>query len=71
MTDRKDQLDYLKVRAAMGRISRREFFGRTAALGLTAGLANTLLADAVHAAGPSARFLGRGEVIPGKGPGGA
>ena len=48
----KDQLDYLKVRAAMGRISRREFFGRAAALGLTAGMANTLLAGAVKAAGP-------------------
>ena len=48
----KDQLDYLKVRAAMGRMSRREFFGRASALGLTAAAAGTLLADAVRAAGP-------------------
>lgn len=47
-----DQLDYLKVRAAMGRMSRREFFGRAAALGVSAAMANTLLADAVRAAGP-------------------
>ncbi|WP_322867010.1 ABC transporter substrate-binding protein [Aquicoccus sp. G2-2] len=47
-----DQLDYLKVRAAMGRISRREFFGRAAALGVSAAVANTFLADAVRAAGP-------------------
>jgi peptide/nickel transport system substrate-binding protein len=48
----KDQLDYLKVNAALGRISRREFFGRAAALGVTAAAANTMLAGAVHAAGP-------------------
>ena len=48
----KDQLDYLKVRAAMGRITRREFMGRAAALGMTAAAANTLLAGAVRAAGP-------------------
>ncbi|RFP89878.1 ABC transporter substrate-binding protein [Rhodobacteraceae bacterium 63075] len=48
----KDQLDYLKVNAALGRISRREFFGRAAALGVTAAAANTMLADAVYAAGP-------------------
>ncbi|MEM7441061.1 MAG: ABC transporter substrate-binding protein [Pseudomonadota bacterium] len=48
----KDYLDYLKVRAAMGRISRREFLGRAAAVGVTAAAANTMLADAVRAAGP-------------------
>lgn len=48
----KDKLDYLKVKAAMGRMSRREFFGRAAALGVTGAVANTLLADAVRAAGP-------------------
>lgn len=48
----KDYLDYLKVRAAMGRISRREFLGRAAAVGVTAAAANTMLAEAVRAAGP-------------------
>lgn len=48
----KDYLDYLKVRAAMGRISRREFLGRAAALGVTAAAANTLLSEATRAAGP-------------------
>ena len=48
----KDYLDYLKVRAAMGRMSRREFLGRAGALGLSAAAANTLLADAAQAAGP-------------------
>ncbi|WP_137701416.1 ABC transporter substrate-binding protein [Marimonas lutisalis] len=48
----KDYLDYLKVNAAMGRISRREFMGRAAAVGVTAAAANTMLADAVRAAGP-------------------
>ena len=47
-----DQLDYLKVRAAMGRISRREFLGRAAMLGIGAAMANTMLAEAVQAAGP-------------------
>ncbi|KAA0912632.1 ABC transporter substrate-binding protein [Aquicoccus porphyridii] len=48
----KDYLDYLKVSAAMGRISRRDFMGRAAAVGVTAAAANTMLAEAVHAAGP-------------------
>ncbi|WP_238368063.1 ABC transporter substrate-binding protein [Mesobacterium pallidum] len=47
-----DYLDYLKKRAALGLVSRREFMGRTAALGLTAATAGTLLASAVQAAGP-------------------
>lgn len=48
----KDYLDFLKVSAAMGRISRREFLGRAAAVGVTAAAANTMLAEAVRAAGP-------------------
>ena len=48
----KDQLDYLKKRAGAGKVSRREFLGRASALGLTAAAANTMLADAVYAAGP-------------------
>ena len=47
-----DQLDYLKVRAALGRITRREFMGRAAALGVSAAAANLMLAEAVRAAGP-------------------
>lgn len=48
----KKQIDYLKVRAALGHISRREFIGRMGALGVSAALANSMLADAVQAAGP-------------------
>lgn len=48
----KDQINYLKLRAALGRISRREFMGRMGALGVSAALANTMLAEAVQAAGP-------------------
>ena len=48
----KDQIEYLKRRAALGKISRREFFGRMGAVGVTAIAANTMLADAVLAAGP-------------------
>ena len=47
-----DELKYLADRAARGKHSRRAFLGRAGALGLTAGMANTLLASAVHAAGP-------------------
>lgn len=47
----KDQLDYLKWRVGAGRLSRREFLGRASALGLSAFAANTMLADAVRAAG--------------------
>ncbi|SDN63461.1 peptide/nickel transport system substrate-binding protein [Lutimaribacter pacificus] len=48
----KNQIDYLKLRAALGHISRREFMGRMGALGVSAALANTMLAGAVRAAGP-------------------
>ncbi|WP_158966907.1 ABC transporter substrate-binding protein [Chachezhania sediminis] len=47
-----DQLHYLAARVAVGRMSRRAFFGRAAALGLTAAGANLLLSSAVQAAGP-------------------
>ncbi len=48
-----DQLEYLKRRAGAGRISRREFMGRTAAMGISAAAASTMFASAVQAAGPT------------------
>ena len=48
----KDQLDFYARRAALGLMSRREFVGRAMALGMTAAMANTMLAGAVRAAGP-------------------
>ena len=47
-----EMLTYLVKNAVIGRISRREFMGRAAALGLTAAASNSLLAQAVSAAGP-------------------
>ena len=46
------QLDYYAKRAAKGLMTRREFVGKAAALGVTAAVANSMLAQAVHAAGP-------------------
>ena len=46
------EIRYWGSLAARGRISRREFMGRASALGISAGLAGTLLSDAVMAAGP-------------------
>ena len=48
----KDQLSYYAGRVTSGLMSRREFLGRAAALGLTAAAANTFLAQAVRAEGP-------------------
>jgi peptide/nickel transport system substrate-binding protein len=47
-----NELEYLSRRVAAGRMSRRDFLGRAAALGVTATFANTLLTSAVRAAGP-------------------
>lgn len=47
-----DELFYLGHRAVRGVISRRDFLGRAAALGVSAAFANTILADAARAAGP-------------------
>lgn len=47
-----NELEYLSRRVASGRMSRRDFLGRAAALGVTATFANTLLTSAVRAAGP-------------------
>ena len=46
-----NKLDYLAMRAARGLITRREFMGRAAAMGVTAAAASTLLGDAVMAQG--------------------
>ncbi len=48
----RDQLNYYAARVSAGLMSRREFMGRAAALGMTAALANTMLSSAVRAAGP-------------------
>ncbi|WP_146346829.1 ABC transporter substrate-binding protein [Phaeobacter marinintestinus] len=48
----KDQLHYLSGLVNAGRMSRREFMGRAAALGLTAAAASTFMSSAVMAAGP-------------------
>ncbi|WP_127599234.1 ABC transporter substrate-binding protein [Nitratireductor alexandrii] len=46
------ELEYLSHRVAVGKLSRRDFLGRAAALGVTASFANTLLGSAARAAGP-------------------
>lgn len=46
------QLEYLKGRVTAGKLSRRAFMGKTAALGVTAAAASTMFASAAQAAGP-------------------
>jgi peptide/nickel transport system substrate-binding protein len=46
------EIDYWKDQIVRGRISRREFFGRAAALGVTTALATSLLAEAGIGAEP-------------------
>lgn len=47
-----DEIKYLAKLAAAGRLDRRAFLGRAAAVGVTGAFANTLLSSAAHAAGP-------------------
>lgn len=47
-----DQLDYMAGRVTAGKMTRREFMGKAAALGVASALASTMYADAVKAAGP-------------------
>lgn len=47
-----DQLDYMTSRVTAGKMTRREFMGKAAALGVSAAMASTLFADAARAAGP-------------------
>lgn len=46
------ELEYLSRRVASGRLNRRDFMGRAAALGVSATFANSLLASAARAQGP-------------------
>ncbi|MER8608120.1 ABC transporter substrate-binding protein [Mesorhizobium sp. M1233] len=47
-----DEIRFLSERVAKGKLSRREFLGRAAALGVSGVLANSLLAEAARAEGP-------------------
>ncbi|MDT8342818.1 MAG: ABC transporter substrate-binding protein [Thermohalobaculum sp.] len=47
-----DELSWILKRAALGRLSRRDFLGRASALGVSALAANAMLASAVRAEGP-------------------
>ncbi|MEY4697947.1 MAG: hypothetical protein RIT14_2375, partial [Pseudomonadota bacterium] len=49
MNDANRQLDYMINRVRAGRMNRREFIGRTTALGVSAGLASALFAKVAHA----------------------
>lgn len=46
------ELEFLSHTVASGKLSRRDFLGRAAALGVSAAFANSLLSDAAKAAGP-------------------
>lgn len=48
----KDQLDYYAGRVSAGKMSRREFMGKAAALGVSAAVASTMFADAAKASTP-------------------
>ncbi|MBJ6371470.1 ABC transporter substrate-binding protein [Sedimentitalea arenosa] len=47
-----DQLTYMASRVTAGRMSRREFMGKAAALGVSAAVASTIFADAARAETP-------------------
>ncbi|MBP0438195.1 ABC transporter substrate-binding protein [Tianweitania sediminis] len=47
-----NELDFLSRYAVLGKMSRRDFLGRAAALGATAAFANSLLVSAARAQGP-------------------
>ncbi|MBT1159749.1 ABC transporter substrate-binding protein [Aminobacter anthyllidis] len=47
-----NELEYLSRRVAAGKLNRRDFLGRAAALGVAATFANSLLASAAKAEGP-------------------
>lgn len=47
-----EELDFLGRRVAQGKLSRREFLGRAAVLGVSAAFANNLLAEAAWAEAP-------------------
>ena len=47
-----NQLDFYASQVTAGRMTRRDFMGKAAALGVSATVAGTLFADAARAAGP-------------------
>ena len=47
-----NELEFLSRYVAKGKLSRRDFLGRAAALGVTATFANSLLSSAARAEGP-------------------
>lgn len=47
-----NELEFLSSRVAKGKLNRRDFLGRAAALGVSAAFANTLLSNAARAEGP-------------------
>ena len=47
-----NEIEFLSQQAVLGKMSRRNFLGRAAALGLSAAFAESLLAGAARAAGP-------------------
>ncbi len=47
-----EQLNYLSTRVTAGKMTRREFMGKAAALGVSAVVASSMFADAARAAGP-------------------
>ena len=47
-----DQLNYFAARVTAGKMSRREFMGRAAALGVSAAVASTMFSQAVQASEP-------------------
>ncbi|MFM7446040.1 MAG: ABC transporter substrate-binding protein [Tabrizicola sp.] len=49
MNDKHNQLDWMVAQAKTGRMTRREFVGRTTALGVSAGLASALFTKAAKA----------------------
>ncbi len=60
------ELEYLSHRVALGRLSRRDFLGRAAALGIAAPFAGSLLASAAHAAGPQRGGIMRAGLVGGE-----
>ncbi|AUQ59089.1 putative glutathione-binding protein GsiB [Phaeobacter inhibens] len=48
----KDQLDFMTQSVTSGKMTRREFMGKTAALGISSAVAGSLFARAAEAAGP-------------------
>jgi peptide/nickel transport system substrate-binding protein len=60
-----NELEFLSHRVAAGKLSRRDFLGRAAALGVMAPFANSLLASAAKAAGPVKGGMLKGGLVGG------